>query len=125
MNELLEKETKIENDTFGHNVGDLYLKNCSRVLTGVFKRSPVYRIGGDEFTVICEGKDLEQLDSLLAELSDTVDEKSLLTDSRKGKASFAFGSAVFDPGKDVFVSDVVKRADEVMYKAKAEMKKKH
>ena len=118
-------DLKVENDTFGHNVGDIYLKNCSKILTGVFKHSQIYRIGGDEFAVVVEGQDLKYFDSLLDELTGIVDKTSAILDSRKGKASFAFGSAIYDPSMDVFVSDVVKRADEAMYAAKAKMKKKN
>lgn len=40
------------NDSFGHKYGDYIIKKAADLLCGVFSE-PVYRIGGDEFVVIC------------------------------------------------------------------------
>ena len=42
---------KAVNDNYGHANGDLYIKGCCHIICEVFKHSPVYRIGGDEFAV--------------------------------------------------------------------------
>ena len=49
-------DLKVINDTFGHDMGDEYLKNCSKVFCNVFSHSPVFRIGGDEFVIILFGE---------------------------------------------------------------------
>lgn len=45
------------NDTFGHQVGDAYLKKTAEVLTSVFKRESdiVARYGGEEFIILLPG----------------------------------------------------------------------
>ena len=43
------------NDTYGHEIGDVYIVNSCRGICSVFKHSPVFRIGGDEFVVILQG----------------------------------------------------------------------
>ncbi|MGE4455687.1 MAG: diguanylate cyclase, partial [Arcobacteraceae bacterium] len=46
---------KIVNDTLGHYVGDLLLKNVSQKLSTILRRDDsIFRIGGDEFAVIVE-----------------------------------------------------------------------
>ena len=42
------------NDTYGHERGNIYLLNASRLICSVFGAEHVYRIGGDEFVVILE-----------------------------------------------------------------------
>lgn len=39
------------NDTYGHTAGDNYIKGCCKVICQIYKHSPVFRIGGDEFKI--------------------------------------------------------------------------
>ncbi len=50
------------NDTLGHNAGDRYIKDACEMICTSFKRSPIFRIGGDEFAVIAQGASYEHLD---------------------------------------------------------------
>ncbi len=43
---------KAINDNLGHKAGDEYIRAACSVICGIFKHSPVFRIGGDEFSVI-------------------------------------------------------------------------
>ena len=49
------KET---NDTYGHNSGNKLIVTAAKIISETFKRSPVFRIGGDEFVVILQNRDL-------------------------------------------------------------------
>ena len=57
---------KIINDTLGHDFGDILIIDSCKLICKVFKRSPVYRIGGDEFVVILENDDFNKYEELLA-----------------------------------------------------------
>lgn len=46
-------ELKLVNDTLGHLAGDQMLRACSEMLQKVFLEHQIYRIGGDEFLVLC------------------------------------------------------------------------
>ncbi|MGI9645864.1 MAG: diguanylate cyclase domain-containing protein, partial [Ilumatobacteraceae bacterium] len=47
---------KVANDTFGHDVGDQILTQVARRISNVIRAEDVlYRTGGDEFVVICQG----------------------------------------------------------------------
>lgn len=103
------------NDTFGHDIGDIYIRNCSQIICEVFKRSNVYRIGGDEFVVIVTGKDYVLRDKLIAELETEIARAEKILDVKSGRASLAFGYSIYDPAADESVSQVFKRADISMY----------
>lgn len=109
---------KYANDTFGHDIGDIYIKNCCQMLTDVFAHSPVYRTGGDEFSIILEGTDLRDYKRLMTRLREMNIEHSAIEDYEKGRAHIAMGCAIYDPKTDLCIDDVIKRADEVMYKNK-------
>ena len=47
------------NDTAGHQAGDQCLRNACSIICDIFKHSPVFRIGGDEFSAILSGQDFE------------------------------------------------------------------
>lgn len=113
---------KVENDTFGHDTGDKYIKNCCKIISQAFKHSPIFRIGGDEFIAVVEGADYENRDFIMANLEKSVEMSSQFATTAMGKASFAMGMAVYNPLIDRSVGDTVKRADEEMYKKKIEMK---
>ncbi len=109
---------KKENDTYGHSVGDQYIKNCCNIICEVFDHSPVYRIGGDEFVALLTGADYLFADDLMKKLYARIQEAEKLPDTLSGKASFAAGIAYYDPSIDLSVSDTMKRADAEMYNHK-------
>lgn len=56
------------NDRYGHEFGDKVLVECARRMRSVFAHADFYRIGGDEFVIICPGMDQEQFQNLVREL---------------------------------------------------------
>ena len=108
---------KFVNDTKGHKAGDEYIRSASVLICGAFKRSPVFRIGGDEFAVILKGYDYEQRDAILAGLERQVEENILLK-----KVIVSTGLADYRPGRDRKVKDIFERADALMYARKRKLK---
>ncbi|EFL84858.1 diguanylate cyclase (GGDEF) domain-containing protein [Desulfovibrio sp. 3_1_syn3] len=43
------------NDREGHTAGDIFLKTMGEVFTRHFRKDEVFRIGGDEFVIVCRG----------------------------------------------------------------------
>jgi diguanylate cyclase (GGDEF)-like protein len=113
------KET---NDTYGHILGNNLIVTVSRIISDKFKRSPVFRIGGDEFVVILQGRDLDEMDILFSELEDEFNNSYLKSGSSTIPVSVARGFAEFAPGRDSEFADVFNRADDRMYRNKNEMK---
>ena len=113
------------NDTYGHDSGDIYIKGACEIVCEIYKRSPVYRIGGDEIVVILQGEDYRHRDTLLEKIRKKfidISHKDIKEEYKKYSA--AVGMAVFDKDMDdeIYYS-VFRRADKQMYANKADMKK--
>ena len=108
-------DLKKVNDTAGHQAGDELLQDACKAICDIFKHSPVFRVGGDEFTVIAQGEDYERLEERLEMMRDR--NKEAL---RSGGAVIACGMAKFED--DTCVATVFERADRNMYKDKNRLK---
>ena len=113
---------KIINDTFGHDSGDAYIISCCKVICDSFKHSPVYRTGGDEFVAILQSDDYDNLELIKRNILDICVEEITKALPLSEKKSFAAGFAVFDPERDKYFNDVMKRADVEMYQNKKMLK---
>ena len=103
---------KVVNDTLGHKSGDEHIRKACAIICDAFKHSRVYRIGGDEFAVICQGRDYENIDELLQQMDDK--------NRSNPEVQVAFGMARFAQGESF--DDALVRADRQMYEYKAELK---
>ena len=112
---------KLMNDNHGHECGDMYLKNCCNVICHVFTHSPVFRVGGDEFTVLLTGEDYENRNVLLAKVQLEYSKTSSCIKPWE-RLSVAMGLADYRPDSDRHVGNVLRRADRKMYLQKKKMK---
>ncbi|MBO4846238.1 MAG: GGDEF domain-containing protein [Lachnospiraceae bacterium] len=110
------------NDTYGHDKGDMYIKGACEIMSDVYAHSPIFRIGGDEFVVILEGRDYENRDELLKLIRQRYKESASSDRDPWLKYSAAVGMALYHPGSDLDVDTVFKRADNDMYHEKIKMK---
>ncbi len=108
---------KLVNDTQGHEAGDELIRQACRMICDHFKHSPVFRIGGDEFTAILEGPDYQNRAEILLAFNGQVEENL-----RSGQAVVAAGMAEYVPGRDAGFQPVFARADREMYLRKKELK---
>ena len=115
---------KMINDTYGHVAGDGYIKGCCRILCDVFKHSPVFRIGGDEFAVILKGHDYENRSALVDEIRALFQR---LWAEREGdpvhRYSGSIGMADSAAGKSM--RETIQAADDNMYEDKRAFKKEN
>ena len=103
------------NDTNGHVAGDEYLRSACKVICDIFKHSPVFRFGGDEFVVIVQGEDYDKVNKL-TDMIKNCNIHNLVTN----EMILACGYAIFSGDKNV--ATVFNRADSEMYKNKREIK---
>ena len=108
---------KVINDTLGHKAGDQQIRTACSIVCNIFKHSPVYRIGGDEFVAILSGQDYEHRQGLMAQLQE-INQDHL----QAGKVTIACGMADYRPGRDALFGAVFDRADECMYQNKNMLK---
>ena len=103
------------NDELGHQAGDQFIRNACMIICKVFAHSPVFRIGGDEFAVISQGADYENIDRLL----DQIAEHNQKNADAAGVV-IACGMSKFN--NDNNVAAVFGRADALMYENKKKLK---
>lgn len=109
------------NDRYGHQVGDLLLQEAARRMQDCMRASDtVGRIGGDEFVVLLPAVDDRQDALVVAEkLRDALERSFALPGYPPLQISASIGIALFpDHGGDAI--ELLKNADDAMYRAKAE-----
>ena len=96
------------NDNLGHNNGDRLILQASHILTDLFSPRNVYRIGGDEFLVVCQDISQKVLEDQIAKLRTRVAEEN---------CALSIGSTWSDSHEDNF-SQLITLADDSMYRDK-------
>lgn len=105
------------NDTYGHQVGDLVLKESAGVLKASLRSSDVVaRYGGEEMIMILRGTSLEDGVRIAEKIRKNVEEHAVKDKNNTYKVTISLGVSTFRPGDDV--ESIIKRADEGLYKAK-------
>ncbi len=115
---------KTLNDTHGHDMGDLLLKEAAfRLQSAVRKNDLVARLGGDEFVVLLKGgRETTEVFRRNAEMVAEKIRAAMDTPYRlrgnEHHSTASIGIYIFDTAVDS-VSDMLKRADLAMYQSKA------
>jgi len=111
---------KRNNDIYGHKAGDETIFQTSKIIQESFMGiGKAFRIGGDEFCVICQEIPLELVNSALSEL------ENLLTKINKKsnfKIELAYGYAFHTKNESESIYTIFAQADKAMYKHKAKLK---
>ena len=68
---------KMMNDTYGHKAGDELLRSACKLICIHFSHSPVFRIGGDEFSVVLQGQDYQNRYDILSAFNQIVEQNLL------------------------------------------------
>lgn len=113
---------KLINDQYGHEKGDVYLKTACRLICRVFQHSPVFRIGGDEFAVILRSDDYTNRAALIRQFEADRAAVCASAENQWEQVHIAMGVADYDPKADTTPTDVVRRADKLMYANKRKRK---
>ena len=112
------------NDRYGHDKGDIYIKNACQLICEIYVHSPVFRVGGDEFAVVLEGDASSNTDELFEAFKKRQAELNRDCDSEWEEIHIASGFAVYDSKLDRSVDDTARRADKIMYENKRKEKGK-
>jgi diguanylate cyclase (GGDEF)-like protein len=109
-------ELKVVNDSFGHAAGDRLVRAAAQRLTRAVRDvDTVARIGGDEFVVTCAVEDVAAAELLIERLG----EAAAPSLHPGGDVGLSLGWVLSaDPDDDPVA--LVARADEAMYRTKAE-----
>jgi diguanylate cyclase (GGDEF)-like protein/PAS domain S-box-containing protein len=106
---------KLVNDRFGHDAGDRVLVEvATRLVDSVRATDTVGRLGGDEFAVVCEDSGVEEALVVAERVLEAFREPVHLQDVEHA-ARVSIGIAVAPPHE---FDELVRRADQAMYRAK-------
>ena len=104
------------NDKYGHDIGDLVIITLSNTLKYHTKGSDlVARFGGEEFCIALRDVDKKQAVGFFAKLRKTICDLSINTTNAKIKFSVSIGVAFSGDKK---IDELLKEADEALYRAK-------
>lgn len=105
------------NDTYGHSAGDEALVHLVKVIKALLRPSDsVGRFGGEEFVVLLPETTLDAGKFAIERLQRELTKQFFLANNEKLLITFSAGVAQLRPGESE--SEVVKRADRAMYRAK-------
>lgn len=105
---------KLVNDTYGHQTGDLILKEFANILKANLRKTDTLgRWGGEEFMIICTECNNEGILSLSQVLKEKIASNKF---NIKEKTTASFGVSIYQ--KDEDINKLIKRADDALYIAK-------
>ena len=107
---------KCVNDTRGHAAGDQLIKDACALICESFAHGAVFRIGGDEFAVLLQGKGYDTMMDDIGALN-----RQIEANMKENAVVISIGWSVLEP-EDQKLRDVFERADQMMYKRKKELK---
>ncbi len=108
------------NDRHGHNTGDRFLAETSEAIQRSLRSSDIAcRWGGDEFCVLLPQTDLEAARLTAERIRKAIEDLSAPGGVR---ATASLGVATYPTDFDGSVEELVKRADQALYRAKGEGK---
>lgn len=113
---------KLYNDTYGHQAGDDCLQKIAQTISETVKRPGdlAARFGGEEFIVGLGGTDEEGSIEIAKQLLENINNLQILHEASevKNTITISIGIATLSPKEGNGEADLIKKADEALYKAK-------
>lgn len=112
------------NDAFGHQAGDRFLKEISKLLRDYSRKMDwVCRYGGEEFTVILPASNKKEASIIAERLRETIEKHPFIHEEKmpQKKITVSIGIASF-PEDGSSNSELISSADKFLFKAKQQGK---
>lgn len=109
---------KTVNDSMGHASGDVLIMRVAKVLAKSFHGvGRTFRIGGDEFCIVCEDQDEHSIRVALYQLNQNISKENRNSDC---PISVSYGVEIHKADDRRGCQEIFKKADEKMYRMKQE-----
>ncbi len=111
------------NDTYGHNCGDLVLKQVAQIIQQLIRPTDIAaRYGGEEFCIMLPNTTAKQAKVIAERIRSRVESAVTEYENFKLSVTISLGVACYDPDLDISAKYLIDRADKAMYRSKQEGK---
>lgn len=113
---------KTINDTFGHAAGDEVIREMGNLIMTSFRKTDIAgRLGGEEFAVLLKNTSLNDAKKAAEKFRETVSRKKVIYEKQEINFTVSIGVAATydDIGNNSNIENILKQADDALYKAKA------
>lgn len=110
------------NDTYGHDAGDLAIKEFGNILVKVFRENDIIaRLAGDEFTIIALDAEKESVKKLLVRMDNIINEFNIKSNT-PFKLSASSGYSIYNGEMNTSFENLIEMADKKLYIRKRDKK---
>ena len=107
------------NDTYGHNIGDKVLNRIVTICSPALRKEDILaRMGGEEFIALLPNTAASAATEVAERLRKLVQNTSIDTKEGTVNITVSIGVSSYSPTETSSVQELIRRADEAMYKAK-------
>lgn len=104
------------NDAYGHDVGDVAIKEIAKILDKSLRQSDlVARFGGEEYCILLEDISIEDLKTIFEKIRLNFEENEIKIENLSFKYTVSLGVAY---GKSKDINQLIKVSDDALYEAK-------
>ncbi|MGB6327677.1 MAG: GGDEF domain-containing protein, partial [Halarcobacter sp.] len=109
------------NDTYGHEVGDIVIKDLVTRINNVIRENDILvRYGGDEFIILLPNSDISNAKKIGKKIIKNI---NLINELEEKKVNFSISVGAGEYKEtDTDIEAILRRADEALYKAKSDGK---
>ncbi len=112
---------KAINDTWGHLAGDLALRDLAKSLKSKICRDELLaRYGGEEFAAVLTETPQSEAAKVAEQFRQTVEDSSFAFEGHPFRVTISLGVASTQGGEALLPQELIRRADERLYRAKRE-----
>jgi len=107
---------KAVNDTYGHDSGDIVLKNIARIMKNRFRKSDIVsRFGGEEFCILATNMEPDHVYRIFDDLREYISKTDIDIGNDTIRVTVSMGMCL-NPMKSI--DEMVNLADDMLYEAK-------
>ncbi|MBI5962774.1 MAG: GGDEF domain-containing protein [Chloroflexi bacterium] len=108
------------NDTHGHIIGDRVLNRAVAICATVLRKDDILaRLGGEEFVILLPNTLLETASDIAERLRSVMENTPIGTDTGFINITVSIGISSYSPKEAISLQELIRHADDAMYKAKA------